>query len=91
MISVAESSSSYDRFTNGLYQGSHTPHIAFLWDNPSHLKPPVSVRWVGLFDGLLASQLLVSTPLSASKGFINAFGVSFLGGMQSQPIPQVIL
>jgi hypothetical protein len=89
MISVVESSL-IDRFTNGLFQGSHTPCIAFLWDNPFHLKPPVLVRLVLLFDLSLASRTVLNAALLTSKGFINALGVSFLDGMQSQPSSMVI-
>ena len=92
MISVAESSL-IDRFTNGIYQGSHTLFVAFLWDYPSHLKPPVrqgvlvSLDEVGYADGFE----VVYQPPVASEGFMNAVGVSFLDGMQSQPFPMVIL
>lgn len=98
MISVAESSSLIDRFTNGIFQGSHTPFVAFLWDNPSHMKPPVrqgvlgSLDEVGLADGFgdFGGVKTVPQPPVASKGFMNAVGVLLLDRMQAQPCPKVI-
>ena len=95
---VAESSSLIDRFTNGIFQGSHTPFVAFLWDNPSHMKPPVrqgvlgSLDEVGLADGFgdFGGVKTVPQPPVASKGFMNAVGVLLLDGMQAQPCPKVI-
>jgi len=75
-------------YTNGIYQGS--PLLdAFLWDYPSHLKPPVSVMWSGSL--LLACEsLLGSATLSASEGFINALMFTSIGGKQRQPDEMVI-
>lgn len=97
MISVAESSL-IDRFTNGIFQGSHTLFVAFLWDYPSRKKPPVrqgvlsSLDEIGFADGIGVSNgvKIVPQPPVASEGFMNAVGVLLLDGMQSQPYPMVI-
>jgi len=97
MISVAESSL-IDRFTNGIFQGSHTLFVAFLWDYPSHMKPPVRQGVLGLLDevgladgfGDFGGVKTVPQPPVASKGFMNAVGVLLLDGMQSQPHLKVI-
>ena len=89
MIFVDEVSSLITDYTNGIYQGSPLL-VAFLWDYPSHLKPPVSARLVGFFDCLLASSLKATATLSASEGFINALRLTCIGGKQPQPDEMVI-
>lgn len=77
-----DDSSLIDGITNGIYQGSHTPLIAFLWDYPSRMKPPVRQVWLGLdsvIEGVktFLNGKLIQPPV-ASKGFMNAFGLAFL-------------
>lgn len=81
MIRVDDSSLIYG-ITNGIYQGSHTPFVAFLWDYPSHMKPPVRQVWLGaesVIEGVKTNENRKRTqPPVASEGFMNAFGVRFL-------------
>lgn len=81
MIRV-DDSSLIDGITNGIYQGSHTPLIAFLWDYPSRMKPPVRQVWLGaesVIEGVKTNENRKRTqPPVASEGFMNAVGLAFL-------------
>lgn len=71
-------------YINGIYQGSHTPFVAFLWDYPSHMKPPVRQVWLGsnsVIGGVKTVKYRCGIqPPVASEGFMNAVVVSHLVG-----------